>query len=214
LNEPLSLFLSPLRVEAGVWTFRTNQPEGLPDGSRWSFRAKRENDHRRPASNGPHPGRGARLLSSDAARDWRCPRELSWHTSAMGFTSVRAAGRAAQSEGLGCRQEVAAARSPSSGTPPGCSTIQRAFPVVVPPFALNDHRLPSTNPAGWPPPVSSAENVHTPVSPFHGERAKLAHVRTNSPHSAWLAKGAAVPSPHAVGRWPRRRVPLCCTNTA
>jgi hypothetical protein len=33
------------------------------------------------------------------------------------------------------------------------------------PLVLNDHRLPSTNPAGWPPPASSAENVQTPINP-------------------------------------------------
>jgi len=38
-----------------------------------------------------------------------------------------------------------------SGTPPGCSAIRRGFPVVVPPFALNDHRLPSANPPGLAP---------------------------------------------------------------
>ena len=39
-----------------------------------------------------------------------------------------------------------------SGTPPGCSTIRHGFPVVVPPpFALNDHRLPSANPPGLAP---------------------------------------------------------------
>ena len=32
------------------------------------------------------------------------------------------------------------------------------------PLALNDDRLPSANPAGWVPPVISAENVQTPAS--------------------------------------------------
>jgi hypothetical protein len=36
-----------------------------------------------------------------------------------------------------------------SGTPPGCSLATRQFPVVVPPFPSNDHRLPSANPSGW-----------------------------------------------------------------
>jgi len=31
------------------------------------------------------------------------------------------------------------------------------------PFDLNDHRLPSSNPAGWAAPLSSAENVQTSV---------------------------------------------------
>jgi hypothetical protein len=33
-------------------------------------------------------------------------------------------------------------------------------------FALNDHRLPSINPAGWPLPVSSLENVQTAANAF------------------------------------------------
>src|ERR1022692_5165810 len=32
------------------------------------------------------------------------------------------------------------------------------------PLALDDHRLPSANPAGWPRSLSSAQNVQTPIS--------------------------------------------------
>jgi len=42
-----------------------------------------------------------------------------------------------------------AARAASSGTPPGCIPSRDLFPVVVPPVAPNDHRLPSGNPSGW-----------------------------------------------------------------
>ena len=46
--------------------------------------------------------------------------------------------------------------------PSGVHEPKTRFPVVVPPLAPNDHRLPSTNPPGWPRPKSSAENVTTP----------------------------------------------------
>ena len=38
-----------------------------------------------------------------------------------------------------------------SGTPPGVRGPKTRFPVVVPPLAPNDHRLPSGNPPGWQP---------------------------------------------------------------
>ena len=45
---------------------------------------------RRPPDNGAgevrHPGWGARPVTVEPARDWRCPRELSWHLSARGST--------------------------------------------------------------------------------------------------------------------------------
>src|ERR1035438_164451 len=44
------------------------------------------------------------------------------------------------------------------GTPAGLLALERRIPVVVR-GKENDHRLPSGNPAGWPPPVSSADNV-------------------------------------------------------
>src|ERR1039458_3597126 len=44
-----------------------------------------------------------------------------------------------------------AAGTSSSGTLPGCNWFRDLFPVVVPPFDPNDHRLLSGSPPGWPP---------------------------------------------------------------
>ena len=35
----------------------------------------------------------------------------------------------------------ASSAAKSLAPPPGCSTIRRGFPVLVPSFALNDHRI-------------------------------------------------------------------------
>jgi hypothetical protein len=136
----------------------------------------------RPPGNGAgdvlHSGRGARLVIAEPARDWRCPRELSWHPSARGSTH-RNSGSFWKSTGPntpprtccadcgpdGCCGHVSA----GTGTPPGCSTPPARVSGGRSPFALNDHRLPSANPAGWSPSLSSTENVQTPVASFGGE---------------------------------------------
>ena len=47
---------------------------------------------RRPPGNGAgealHPGRGARVVAAEPARDWRCPGELSWHPSDIGSGGI------------------------------------------------------------------------------------------------------------------------------
>jgi hypothetical protein len=51
---------------------------------------------RRPPDNGAgevlHPGWGARPIAVELARDWRYPRELSWHLSARGSTYLQSEG--------------------------------------------------------------------------------------------------------------------------
>ena len=53
--------------------------------------------------------------------------------------------------------------APRWGARPSDAVFRWSFPL-----GPDDHRLPSTNPPGWPPAVSSAKNVPTPVPPEGG----------------------------------------------
>ena len=134
-----------------------------------------------------HPGRGARLVAAGPDRDGRCPRELSWHRSDMSSTCYRLHyhwvcatkerrpfiqpnWRPRLHEYLGRTIRGLAVTSPRFWHPAGVLDHPTRSSGGRSPFALNDHRLPSTNPAGWAPPVSSAENVQTPGA---GRRAGL-----------------------------------------
>jgi hypothetical protein len=112
---------------------RPGNPKGLPDGSRGSPRVSWGGDLRVAAHERPCTPAGCKT---------RCCRACSR------LTLLR-------------RIELA-----SCGWVwhpcPGCWTIRHAFPVVVFPLALNDHRLPSDNPPGWPTLPSSVEDVQTP----------------------------------------------------
>ena len=95
-----------------------------------------------------------------------------------------------------------------SGTPPGCSAIRRGFPVVVPPFALNDHRRPSANPSGWPShrpvwatrphdaPGRSATGLPAPLSSSRGETSSPAWWNESSKSSDRSAMSVAKTVPH------------------
>ena len=150
-ERPLTPALSPSDGERGVWTFWIGQPAGLPEGSRRSpgvMGAATSGQRRRRS---PAPGRGARLVAAEPDRDWRCPRELSWHPSDMGSTycnlhhhwvcATKNAAYLSSQVGAHASTNTWAvtsvdwrSRLPGSGTPPGCSTIRRGLPVVVPPL--------------------------------------------------------------------------------
>ena len=59
---------------------------------------------------GHSPGRGARLVAAEPARDWRCPRESSWHPP-------------------GCCGHVSQALAPRRGARPSDAVFRRSFPL-------------------------------------------------------------------------------------
>src|ERR1017187_2609561 len=115
-SRRLDLPLLPWRKGPGVSTFWIGQPEGLPEGSYTEVAGGHGGGDGgggggRPRGRGeeepPPPGGGASPATVEPARDWRCPRELSWHPSA-----VRTSRQVTQSEGPCRRQVVASVMSP------------------------------------------------------------------------------------------------------
>ena len=137
-----------LRSLPGVWSLCSSQPGGLPDGSRWSPRVVRGGDHREASRK--------RSRTPAGVPDSWLPRA---HESGV------APKRRACCENSGPIDPECGAVLSSVGwfwhPSPGCWPIRR-FPGGRSPFALDDLRLPSANPAGWTPLLSSAKNVQTP----------------------------------------------------
>jgi hypothetical protein len=124
---------------SGVWAFWVGQPAGLPEGSRRS------------------PGVMGAATSGQRRRRAPCTPDGVPDSSLPSLLEIGVA----PENRVGTRQ-VAAVTSPRLWHPAGVLDHPTRSSGGRSPFALNDHRLPSANPAGWPPPVSSAENVQAP----------------------------------------------------
>jgi hypothetical protein len=148
---------SPHLAGRGFWSLDllNESTRRVADGSRRSPRVFRGGDLRATAQERACTPAGCQTHCCRAGSRLALPQNR--------FLAVRAAGQVTRSAGPLCRHVV------GSGTPsPGCWTI-RCVSGGLSPSALNDHPLPSANPAGWPPPPSSAENVQPPCPAIPGE---------------------------------------------
>jgi hypothetical protein len=147
---------------------------------------------RRVLLGGRPPGNGAGVVCTPAGVR---------NSSLPTLIAVTIAGQVAQREGPCRRQVVAAAMSRRSGTPAGVLDHRTRFSGGRSSLTLNDHRLPATNPAGWPSPVSSAENVQTPC-PLSAEWGGRGPGERNTPtlSVSWYQTVTAPAAAETIGR--------------
>jgi hypothetical protein len=154
IGSALKGALYPFEGKTGIWTFWIRQPEGLPEGSRRSPRVFGGGDLRATAQEKSCTHAGV----PDSSRP---------HLLEIGVVPEPIS----RCENCGPIDLECGAVSPTNGAfwhPSRVLDHPTRFSGDRSPFALNDHRLPSGNPTGWPPPMSSAEDVQTPVSASKG----------------------------------------------